>query len=140
PIGTPDGYWIPPANGNEKQATAWIQGIHVKRTGEPIEVAIFNRGLTANLFLLDRYVPIKNLYLHSDVTRFDQVRGISPLASAYNSLRDVYESVDFALAKMKISQFFGLSVYRESPEAFANTDRFTSTETTDDTSEDDGTG
>lgn len=139
PIGTPDGFWIPPANGNEKQATAWIQGIHVKRSGEPFEAAIFNRGLTANLFLLDRYVPIRNIYIHANLDRFDQVRGISPLAAAYNTLRDTYEGFDYALAKMKVSQLFGLAIYREAADAFANTAQFTSTEISDDTSEDDGT-
>jgi capsid protein len=137
PYGTPDGYFFPPANGNDKQATAWIQGIRIKRSGEPIEAAIFNRGLSANLFILDRYVPIRNIYIHTNLDRFDQVRGISPLAAAYNTLRDTYEGFDYALAKMKISQLFGLAIYREASEPFNNTAAFTSTESSDDTSEDD---
>jgi capsid protein len=137
PIGTPDGYWIPPATGNPKLATAWIQGIHIKRSGEPIEAAIFNRGLTANLFILDRYVPIRNIYLHQNLDRFDQVRGISPLAAAYNTLRDTYECFDYALAKMKLSQLFGLAFYREASEPFSNTAPYTSGESTDISESDD---
>jgi len=45
--------------------------------------------------------------------RFDQVRGVSPMAAGVNTLRDTYEGFDYALAKMKVSQLFGLAFFRE---------------------------
>lgn len=127
PIGTPDGFWISPTDQNNPKATAWIQGIQVDRGGKPIQAAIFNRGLSANLFILDRYVSIANLYLHANIDRFDQVRGISPLASALNTLRDTYEGFDYALGKMKVSQLFGLAIYRDATESLPNVSALAST-------------
>lgn len=40
--------------------------------------------------------------------RFDQVRGVSPLASALKQFRDVHENFDLALAKAKVEQLFAL--------------------------------
>jgi hypothetical protein len=45
--------------------------------------------------------------------RFDQLRGISPLAAAINTLRGTYEGFDYALAKAKVAQMFALAFYRE---------------------------
>ena len=50
---------------------------------------------------------------HGYYDRFDQVRGISPLAAAINSFRDVYEGIDYALAKMKVEQLFALVFTRD---------------------------
>lgn len=44
---------------------------------------------------------------------FDQVRGISPMSTAINPLKDLYEGFEYALAKQKVSQLFGLAIYRE---------------------------
>jgi len=51
--------------------------------------------------------------------RFDQVRGISPVASALNAFRDVYEGIDYALAKSKIAQMFGILFTRADTEGIA---------------------
>ena len=45
------------------------------------------------------------------------MRGVSPLVSALNPLRDVYENFSFALAKAKVSQLFAMAFYRDSPDA-----------------------
>ena len=50
---------------------------------------------------------------HGFFDRFDQLRGISPLAPAVNTLRDCYEGYDYALAKMKVAQLFALAFYRQ---------------------------
>lgn len=50
---------------------------------------------------------------HGCFDRLDQVRGISPMAAAINTLRDTYEGFDYALAKAKVSQLFALAFYRE---------------------------
>jgi len=54
--------------------------------------------------------------------RFDQLRGVTPLAGAINTLRDAYEGATWALLKMKIAQMFGLVTQRESGEPIAETD------------------
>lgn len=77
-------------------------------------------GYTGQDLQFEALLPARLVYLHAsyDLGRFDQIRGISPLASAYNSFRDVYEGIDYALAKMKVSQIFGIKVTRDAaPEA-----------------------
>src|SRR5690606_12493223 len=44
--------------------------------------------------------------------RPDQVRGISPIASGLNAFRDVYQNLDYALVRAKISQLYGLVIKR----------------------------
>ena len=51
----------------------------------------------------------------------DQVRGISPLVSALNPLRDVYENFEYALMKAKVSQLFAMAFYRDGDESPAYT-------------------
>ena len=55
--------------------------------------------------------------LHGFYDRFDQVRGISPLSSALNSMQDIYESKTYALGRMKIDQLMALAVYRGNSDA-----------------------
>lgn len=62
-------------------------------------------------------VSADDAVLHGFFDRFDQVRGISPLASALNSLQDVYEAKTYALGRMKVDQLFALAVYRGNSDA-----------------------
>lgn len=93
-------------------------GVQVDKAGKAIAYSVCSRGSGTNSFTFERMVPAENLYLHSSCDRFDQVRGISPLTAALNSLRDTYEGFDLALAKMKVSQLFGLFVYRQAETEF----------------------
>lgn len=70
--------------------------------------------------VFERLVPAQNIIHHGYFDRFDQVRGISPLAPALNTLRDTYEGFDLALAKLKVSQMFGLVFYREAADSLGN--------------------
>ena len=94
-----------------------IHGVQVNDAGKPLAYAICRRGDSANSFHFERMVPAQHLYLHAHFDRFDQVRGVSPLAAGLNTLRDCYEGFDLALAKMKVSQLFGLSIYRDAAES-----------------------
>lgn len=68
----------------------------------------------------DRMIPARFASLFGYFSfRKDQVRGISPLSSAANALRDIYESFDYALIKAKISQFFAMQIIRKSADEFA---------------------
>ena len=94
----------------EPVKTEWFNGVHVARSGAAIEYGLHRRE--GRMYKFDRLVPARNIYLHAWYDRFDQVRGISPLAAALNWFRDIYEGFEFALAKIKIGQLFGLSFYR----------------------------
>jgi capsid protein len=113
-----DGDWQPVTTADGRTLSQWIHGVQVDGAGRPLNYTVCRRGSGINQFLLDRIVPAANVYHHAHFERFDQVRGVSPLAATLNTLRDVYEGFDFALAKMKVSQLFGLSIYRQNLEGF----------------------
>ena len=71
--------------------------------------------------------------------RFDQIRGISPVAGALNEFRDVYETKELINAKVKLDQIFGVAFMRDQgagslAEEFG-TDGATESETEDETDE-----
>jgi capsid protein len=93
---------------------SWVNGVKIDpRTGRAKAYAISNRvGKSGKQ--LDRIVSARSLILHANYeNRFDQVRGVSPLAAALNQLRDVYESIDYELAKQKLNSLFALAIMRE---------------------------
>ncbi|MBT3400304.1 MAG: phage portal protein, partial [Rhodospirillaceae bacterium] len=51
------------------------------------------------------------------LNRFDQYRGISPLAPALNTFQDVAENSELALVKAKIASMFGMIFLRKGAEA-----------------------
>lgn len=105
--------------GSQVKASDLCHGVQLDASGRAVAYAVCKRGSSANSFVFERMVPASNLYLHAAYDRFDQVRGASPIACAMNVLRDTYEGFDLALAKIKVSQLFGLAITRESPEGAA---------------------
>ena len=101
-------------------ASEWTNGVKLSKSGYAQQYAINNRTDSGQLEL-SRIVSSRNMFTHGFYDRFDQVRGISPIAAALNSLQDVYEGFDYALAKIKVSQLFGLVFYRDATEAFDGT-------------------
>lgn len=99
-----------PPNSNQDD---WINGVRIeKETGRAVAYAISNRT-TGSRKELNRIVPARNIIPHAAYEfRYDQVRGVSPIASALNWFRDTYEGFEYALAKVKISQLFGLQITR----------------------------
>lgn len=91
-----------------------IHGVQIDDFGRPLAYALNNRGQTSDIhpsgtiMTFDRMLPAINCYQHAHYERFDQVRGISPLAAALNTCQDLYEGIDYALARMKVSQLFGM--------------------------------
>jgi capsid protein len=63
-----------------------------------------------------RTVRAGNVLAHGWYDRVDQVRGISPLAAAINPFQDIMEASEYALARMKLSQLFGLKIPRRGDE------------------------
>ena len=93
--------------------TAWTHGVRTNQAGRAISYAVHKRGDGGKGLELDRVIAARNVMHHGHYDRFDQVRGVSPLAPAINAFRDVYEAADYALAKAKVSQLFGLVFYRD---------------------------
>lgn len=105
-------------------ASDFVHGVKVDASGAATAYCVCQRGPSGDMqpgnsanFVFERVLPATNVYHHAYFDRFDQVRGISPLAAAINTLRDTYEGFDYALAKMKVSQLFGLVFYRGDPNA-----------------------
>ena len=90
----------------------WVHGVQVSPGGRPLRYCVCRRTRWGGL-VFSKIVPAWNIESHGFYDRLDQVRGITPLAAAVNSFRDVYEGCDYALAKMKMSQMFGLVFYRD---------------------------
>ena len=105
----------------------WEHGVLVNGNGRAVGFAVHSRvGSSGEGLEFERVLAAFFCYQHGYYDRFDQVRGITPMAPAINSLRDVYENFDYALAKAKVSQLFALAFYRE-----ASDDVGITTETTE---------
>lgn len=101
------------------EAAKFTHGVLLGDGGAALAYAVSKRqGLTG--FVHERLVPAANAFHHAKFDRFDQVRGYSELAAAVNTMRDCYEGFDFALAKMKVAQLFGLVTFRQAPEALGD--------------------
>ena len=100
-------------------AADFLHGVRTNRIGRPLEYCVCRRGASndsvsgGTRFEFERLVNARNMMHFGYFDRFDQVRGISPLITAVNVFQDVYEGIDYALARMKVAQMFGLVFYRE---------------------------
>jgi capsid protein len=114
-------YW--PADRGPRPA--WVDrmrhGLLLDKAGATLGYAVHRRGggyevgpewmrLASNSFTFERLVPAEYAVHLAYYDRFDQTRGISPFASALNPIRDVYEGLDYALAKAKIAQMVALKM------------------------------
>ena len=91
--------------------TRWVQGVQVNRFGRRLKFALHSRH--GNSFIHDRNVRAENFIQHGFFHRPDQIRGVSPLTSALDTFKDIYEGLDYARAKMKVSQLFALAIYSD---------------------------
>jgi lambda family phage portal protein len=90
----------------------FYQGVERTDAGRPTRYAICDRAPYSNLFTLRTVLPAKYVLHYGYFDRYDQTRGISPLASAVNTFCDIYEASEYALAKMKLTQLFALKLKR----------------------------
>ena len=89
-----------------------VHGVRLDVFGGARSYIVCDRGEYANQFNFNREIPAQYVYQLGYFDRIDQVRGVSPMASALNTFSDVYESAEYALAKAKVSQLFGLKFKR----------------------------
>lgn len=91
---------------------AWVQGVKLGTCGQNVRYAISKRKLGGG-FEFEREVSAANMLLCGYFTRVDQVRGVSPLSAAINQYADLYEGLEYALAKAKLAQLLGFVVHLE---------------------------
>jgi len=97
----------------------YSHGIRTNAAGKPLGYALHNRTGSSG-FTFARELSAQYVEQLAYFDRFDQGRGISPLAPAVNRLRDSYECLDYALVKAKVSQLFGLALHRDDDEAIGD--------------------
>lgn len=94
----------------------WDLGVKTSGRGRHLAYAVHKRTQRGG-YEFERTVRGSDLHLFGYFFREDQDRGVSPLSSAINSFRDAYEGLDYTLARMKVSQLFGLAIYSEDNDA-----------------------
>ena len=99
----------------------WVHGVELNPNGSPRNYAI-HRRVNKSSFQWERNVRANRIIPFGYFDRFDQYRGVSPMASAIRDLGDVYEGFDYALAREKVNQLFTLVLYRDAQESFFETD------------------
>jgi capsid protein len=95
----------------------WYNGGQINNDGRVLNWGLHRREDHGQVSFLRR-VPSRNVVHLATLDRFDQVRGVSPLAGAFNSFQDVYEGIDYALAKMKVEQLFALIIHNSGASGF----------------------
>ena len=108
---------------NPRQPNArgkWVNGVKVTEAGRALAYNIWQRKDGGPNFTAPRDIRAGRLWLYGffDSTwRFDQVRGVSPLASAMNSLQDCHEAQTYAALKSKAQAMFAMVFSRGGDEA-----------------------
>lgn len=78
------------------------------------QFCICTRGASANQLEFDHLEDADNVIFDGYWTRFSsQIRGVSPLSTVVSMVQDAYENFDYALAKAKVHQIFGLALMRD---------------------------
>jgi capsid protein len=85
----------------------WTQGVQIDCVGKAQNYAIHKRNQYGS-FEFESTIPAEDIILCGYQNRIDQIRGVSLIAPAVNQFQDVYEGIEYALAKAKVSQLLGL--------------------------------
>ncbi len=99
-------------NGASFDADRVFNGVELNKAGRPTRYAVHSRKRPAG-FDFDRWVPARSIFAHGFFDRYDQTRGVSPVVASLPRLQDVYEGFDYALARAKVAQLFGLVLTRD---------------------------
>ena len=93
-----------------------------KSTGETLAYMIARRMDNSNSLVFDQVVDAVNVAFDGFLGRFDQTRGISPLACALNMCADAHEAFEWTQLKIKFHAILGLQINRttssEVPDGF----------------------
>jgi len=90
----------------------WDQGVKLAAGRRAVAYCLTDRDQFGRTN--ERVVPASQfMMLGAFEGRFDQIRGISPIAGALNEFRDVYETKELMAAKVKLDQIFGVAFMRD---------------------------
>jgi len=110
---------LPPADAHVELT----HGIELDKAGRFRRLCVCRRGgRYAGTYHFDKWVQASNAWQHGYFSRFDQVRGVTPLSAALNRFQDLYESFDLALVKAKLHNMFGLAITRQKVDQVADFD------------------
>lgn len=85
----------------------WCQGVYIGG-GEAAKGYALHDRTGGGGFQYVRTIPARYILHHGYFDRFDQWRGVSPIASAINTFGDTYNAIELAMVKAKVSQLFAL--------------------------------
>jgi len=104
-----------PDEANRGKTEKWVNGVRVNGYGRHLQYSLHKRGGLGTGYEYSGKVSAQNFSLYGffDQCATEQVRGVSPITTALNPLRDVYEGFDYALVKLKINQLFALAFERD---------------------------
>lgn len=88
-------------------------GLVLDKYGRVEQYCVCRRSTDGKKLEFDRLVPASDVIYDGYFTRFDQTRGISPLASAVNSFADLSECFEWTLLKNKLHALFGIAIKRD---------------------------
>jgi capsid protein len=92
----------------------WEAGILRDHYGRARKYCVYARGRSGLGFESPRVVDATNAEMIGYFRRFDQGRGVSPMASAFNQYRDTYENLDHANQRAKLSNILAFVLKRAS--------------------------
>jgi len=96
-------------------ARKYKHGVLTTKAGRARRYALHDRTDHGN-YRYVRDIDARNIIPLAYYDRFDQIRGISPLAPAVNAYQDLREGISYALAKMKGAQIFGMGIFSANDE------------------------
>lgn len=96
---------------DKKPGERWFNGVQVNKFLKPLRIAVAEyRDDGTTQAWGTRKIAARNVLHHRHYSRFAQIRGISPIASAVNSCLDTYDFSDLSLARMRIEQLMALKI------------------------------
>lgn len=99
----------------------YIHGVRINKNMRALSYVVSERSSKwGNTYDFLSELPAQFVYHLGYFSRPDQVRGISPLASAITNFQDLDEATKLHLMKMKAMQYFALKFTRDSTEALDN--------------------
>lgn len=124
----------PVTNEKRRDIDRWLNGVKLAPGGRHVAYSLYRR-VKDGTAVFDRTVSASQVLWHGCYDHFatNQARGVSPLVAALNPLRDVYENFEYALARAKIDQLFGLAFFREADSSYGSQDTDGTAATTGDT-------
>lgn len=99
----------------DKTTARWLSGAKLNGRNRVISWNFREHDLqsTFGSKWTDREVPASRVWQHIQYEqRANLVRGLSSISAALNEMRDLYETMDLARAKVKLEQLFGIAIFR----------------------------